>query len=192
MRSLIAGITLLVLAVVVSGSASRGLFASAAPPTPRVEYRIVSPAQAYSPLAPMPVAYVAAAGAPAERVTRWSNVGLLAAGAAFGAAIGYASNPRGVRVPSPKMQEDDGKIDGISGALGGGKTKQDVEKNPIVVGGSFIAFLLTLGGLTFSALNPDAMEDIAKSVQKPCTKDKIVNGRTIVCQADGKYAKFRP
>ena len=86
-------------------------------------------------------------------------------------------------------EQDDGKIEGISGALGGGKTTAQVEKNPVVVAGSLAAFIITLGALTFGAVNPDAVEDIAKSYRKPCTADKIVNGRKIVCQADGKYAR---
>ena len=33
------------------------------------------------------------------------------------------------------------------------------------------------------------MDEIAKGFQKPCTADKIVNGKKIVCQPDGKFAR---
>ena len=58
-----------------------------------------------------------------------------------------------------------------------------------MVGGSLIAFLAVLAGITFGAVQPDKMDEIAKGFQKPCTADKVVNGKKIVCQPDGKFAR---
>jgi hypothetical protein len=218
MRAVLAACSAIVLATVALGSSSRGLFAANNPNpaflAPPARAYAPLPGSVYAAGGPgvstvhagMPVAYVVAAGAAEDRGPGGASVsaGMLALGALVGGSVGYLSQRRAVfsssggdgpitaRAPSPRMQErgdDPTQIKGISNVLGGGKKEDEVEKNPVVVAGSLIAFLLTLGGLTFGAVNPDAVEEIAKGAQKKCTADKIVNGRKVACLPDGKYEK---
>lgn len=151
---------LLLLAAPGGGTAPKALFLQAGG-APRLEQRS---AYAYAPVAYAPVAY---------------------------GRVPY-------RVPVLVMQEEEeapapqeGRIEGISGALGGGKTKEQAaaDKNPVVVTGSLVAFIAVLAALTFGAVQPDKMDEIAKGFQKPCTADKIVSGKKIVCGPDGKFIR---
>ena len=94
---------------------------------------------------------------------------------------------------SPLLMQEDEPTKGISGALGGGKTTADVEagKNPIAEAGSLAAFCLVLAGITFGALNPDVVEDFAKSNAK-CVEGTIVRGEKIRCeQVNGISTRVR-
>ena len=91
-------------------------------------------------------------------------------------------------VEAPAVSGDDQTTKGISGVLGGGKTSDQVEKSTAAELGSLAAFVVVLAGLTFGALNPDAIEDIAKSNSK-CVQGKIVKGVRQECNADGTYIR---
>eukprot|EP00322_Chrysochromulina_rotalis_P010717 CAMPEP_0115860038 /NCGR_PEP_ID=MMETSP0287-20121206/16921_1 /TAXON_ID=412157 /ORGANISM="Chrysochromulina rotalis, Strain UIO044" /LENGTH=244 /DNA_ID=CAMNT_0003314349 /DNA_START=13 /DNA_END=747 /DNA_ORIENTATION=- len=69
---------------------------------------------------------------------------------------------------------------GISGMLGGGKSKGEIQNNPVTEVGSLAATVIVLGALVFGALNPDYVEDIAQKSQGPCV-EKIVRGKKISC-----------
>jgi hypothetical protein len=91
-------------------------------------------------------------------------------------------------VEAPAVSGDDQTTKGISGVLGGGKTSDQVEKSTAAELGSLAAFVVVLAMLTFGALNPDAIEDIAKSNSK-CVQGKIVKGVRQECNADGTYIR---
>jgi hypothetical protein len=97
------------------------------------------------------------------------------------------------RFSVPKMQdEEEGYNKGISNVLGGGKSQADVlaEKNPVAEAGSLAAFVIVLCGLTFGALNPDAVEQYAKANKDvSCVEGKISNGKRLECNPDGSYKK---
>ena len=73
---------------------------------------------------------------------------------------------------------------GISPVLGGGKSKAEVEGNPLVKGGSLAATVVVVAALVFGATNPDVVEDAAaKSRDAPCI-EKIVRGFKITCPSE--------
>ena len=113
-------------------------------------------------------------------------------GAVAGLQVSLPVVPRAscaVRRSLAVMQEDDeGPTLGISGVLGGGKTSDQVEKSTAAELGSLAAFVVVLAGITFGALNPDAIEDIANSNSK-CVQGKIVKGVKQQCNADGTYIR---
>jgi len=90
----------------------------------------------------------------------------------------------------PLMQKKDGPEPavGISSVLGGGKSSDDVEKSTTAEIGSLAAFVIVLAALAFGAVNPDFVEDIAKS-QSKCVQGKIIKGVKQQCNPDGTYIR---
>lgn len=98
--------------------------------------------------------------------------------------------------PTVVMQEgeDDSYTKGISPVLGGGKLSTD-EPDPqakILEAGSAVAFAVVFAALVFGAVNPDAVEEIAKSQRKPCDPTKIINGKRVVCKQEASIAAPSP
>jgi len=74
---------------------------------------------------------------------------------------------------------------GIAGVLGGGKTKDDIQSNPVAEVGSLAATVIVLAALVFGAVNPGFVEEVARKSQGPCV-EKIVRGKRITCpSSDG-------
>ena len=77
---------------------------------------------------------------------------------------------------------------GIMGVLGGGKTSDQIEKNPVAEIGSLVGFVVVICAFIFGAVNPDFVEARAKS-QAVCVQGKIVNGKRTQCNPDGTYIR---
>ena len=90
----------------------------------------------------------------------------------------HARAPVFVRMESEEPAE---YTKGISSVLGGSKKTEEVEIDAAANIGSALAFVITLGGLAYGTLNPDAVENIAKSQYK-CDPNKIVNGKRVECK----------
>ena len=89
---------------------------------------------------------------------------------------------RAARALAPVLEEDYTK--GISPVLGGGRKtgEGDSDISGFAEPASKVAFALVFCGFVFAAVNPDAVDDIAKSQRKPCDPAKIINGKRVVCK----------
>jgi len=92
------------------------------------------------------------------------------------------------RAAAAVMQEPPEPTKGIMGVLGGGKTSDELESNPAAEIGTLVGTVVVLLGLVFGAVNPDFVEQIAKS-QGTCVEGKIVAGKKTVCNPDGTYIR---
>jgi len=70
---------------------------------------------------------------------------------------------RGTRASMLRMQETSETTKGISKILGGGKTSSEIRRDPTSNTIAVISTTLVILGIAYGAVNPDVVENLAKS-----------------------------